>query len=91
MVRKYAINLRWAKWALRREQRRRDRLHLLQVDISRQKSGLPCWSLRLEVNDNNYGHEVPWVFVVLFGESEHYKEIDGKMCLPPDGYRLVVD
>ena len=84
MVRKYVINSMRAKWALRREQRCRDHLHLFQVDINIQKSGLPRWSLRLEVKDNNSGHEVPWVFVVLFWESGYYKEIGGEMCPPPN-------
>ena len=85
------INSMRAKWALHHEQHCRDHLHLLQVDINRQKSGLPHWSLRLEVKDNNSGHEVPWVFVVLFWESGCYEKIGEEMCAPPKGYRLFVD
>ena len=91
MVRKYNVESRRAKRRSRLEQRRWDRAHLLQVDESLQASGGPHQSVRLEMGESNRGWEVPWVTVVLFREDDFYEEINGEMCPPPDGYRLVVD
>jgi len=55
MVRKYNVKSRRAKRRSRLEQRRRDRAHLLQVNESRQASGVPRRSVRLEMGKSNHG------------------------------------
>ena len=86
---RYAVESRRAKWALRSEQCCQDHLHLLKVD--ERKCGELCWSVRLEMMENNCWREVPWVTIILFGESGYYSRIGGELVLPPDGYQMAVD